>query len=415
MILLVASCVTVQKVVVNKYQEPPSASIADGKGSKPFTITRIVSKMNRGEQFGTVQVGLLCVPKYAITWRGSGKYNISDQEYAQIFLDECKKLNYNIIGDPNSLFDTGDESIALIHVGAMIVDRKINACLPLAGYGSQLSKGEASVSVEWQVYSVLDKKLLHKVTTNGSSEIKDAAPNAADDLQYNAFSQAVRGLLADEKFQRIVRGGKEADASKEAKNADNPPIVINIDKKSSKAIPSFKQAKTAAFTIFIAKGTGSGFFISPDGYGLTNYHVVEKTDKIRCRDESGKVFFATVLNRDAKRDIALFKADESNVPYLDVEMNRLDVGTEVYAVGSPQGDDFHGTVTKGIVSGYRLLNDRLELQSDVGITHGNSGGPLVDARGKVAGISTWKYGDATMLNFFIPIFDGLEKLNVTIQ
>jgi len=89
------------------------------------------------------------------------------------------------------------------------------------------------------------------------------------------------------------------------------------------------------------------------------------------------------------------------------------IGEDVYVVGSPFDPKLRSTVTKGIVSGFRTIDGRSYIQADAAITPGNSGGPLVDDRGNVVGITVAGY-EGQNLNLFIPIDDALKALNLTV-
>ena len=91
-------------------------------------------------------------------------------------------------------------------------------------------------------------------------------------------------------------------------------------------------------------------------------------------------------------------------------------GETVYAIGSPLGEALQNTMTKGIVSANRVQGGQAFIQSDVAVTHGNSGGPLLDEKGRVIGITDWGIGSDSgnlNLNFFIPIGEALKALALT--
>ncbi len=155
---------------------------------------------------------------------------------------------------------------------------------------------------------------------------------------------------------------------------------------------------------------GSGFFISSDGYLITNNHVVDEADEIIVRLTDRREFKATLVGRDATSDIALLKVDESDLPYLDLaENDALKVGEWVVAIGSPFGLDF--SASAGIVSGKgrSIPNKQGDyvpfIQTDVAINPGNSGGPLFNLAGEVVGINSQIYtqsGGSIGLSFAIP-------------
>ena len=158
-----------------------------------------------------------------------------------------------------------------------------------------------------------------------------------------------------------------------------------------------------------SQSLGSGFFISTDGYIMTNAHVVDSAEKITVRLTDKREFRAKVIGADKRTDVALLKIDASGLPIITRgDPNRLKVGEWVVAIGSPFG--FDSSVTAGIVSakGRSLPRDNFVpfIQTDVAINPGNSGGPLFNMNGEVVGINSQIYtrsGGSMGLSFAIPI------------
>ena len=160
---------------------------------------------------------------------------------------------------------------------------------------------------------------------------------------------------------------------------------------------------------FESRSLGSGFIISPEGYILTNAHVVDSADEVTVRLSDKREFKARVVGADRRTDLALIKIEASGLPTVRMgDPNRLKVGEWVVAIGSPFG--FDSTVTAGIVSakGRSLPQENFVpfIQTDVAINPGNSGGPLFNMRGEVVGINSQIYsrtGGFMGLSFAIPI------------
>jgi serine protease Do len=169
-------------------------------------------------------------------------------------------------------------------------------------------------------------------------------------------------------------------------------------------------------------GIGSGFFISADGYLLTNAHVVDKADVVTIKTLGRKQYKAKVVGLDVRTDVALLKVEGGPFPFVrTANTEKLKVGSWVAAIGSPFG--FDNSVTAGIVSAKgRFLPDDNYLsfiQTDVAINPGNSGGPLFNLSGEVVGINTQIYsrtGGFMGMSFSIPIDSALkvaEQLKAT--
>ena len=160
-----------------------------------------------------------------------------------------------------------------------------------------------------------------------------------------------------------------------------------------------------------SKAGGTGFFISEDGYILTNNHIVENAIKIEVTTLQGNEFTAELIGTDSKTDIALLKIKGDSYPYAILGSSEaLQVGEWVLAIGNPLG--FAHTVTAGIVSakGRQLSQDpdlpyQDFIQTDAAINRGNSGGPLVNMNGEVVGITSMIYtptGGNIGIGFAIP-------------
>jgi serine protease Do len=155
-------------------------------------------------------------------------------------------------------------------------------------------------------------------------------------------------------------------------------------------------------------GQGSGFFISPDGYAVTNNHVVDGADKVEVTTDDGKTYTAKVIGTDPRTDVALIKVSGRNdFAFAKLSESKPRIGDWVLAVGNPFG--LGGTVTAGIVSasGRDIGNGPYDdfIQIDAPVNKGNSGGPAFDVSGEVMGVNTAIYspsGGSVGIAFSIP-------------
>ncbi len=168
-------------------------------------------------------------------------------------------------------------------------------------------------------------------------------------------------------------------------------------------------------TLREGQGVGSGFIVHPDGYILTNDHVINsgQAKKITVLFNDGTEKPAEILWNNSMLDMAVLKVDARNLPVVDLgDSDKLIVGELAIAIGNPLGLDFQRSVTSGVISGLHRTIEMSQtevmedlIQTDASINPGNSGGPLLNAKGQVIGMNTAKISSnvAEGLGFAIPI------------
>ena len=215
---------------------------------------------------------------------------------------------------------------------------------------------------------------------------------------------------------RVIAGG--ADEEHRNSPAQAPSVsdeeLLALDAYSRTVVAAVDRIGPAVVSIQVGSpargrdaGAGSGVVITPDGYLLTNQHVVNGAPHVRTQFVDGRSVEAELVGEDAATDLAVVRALASGLPSAGVADESLRVGQLVVAVGNPYG--FQSSVTAGVVSALgRALRSRdgrlIEgiVQHTAALNPGNSGGPLVDARGRVVGINTAIIAIAQGIGFSVP-------------
>ena len=339
-----------------------------------------------------------------------GKPDFDPRRLSEIFHEEVQRAGLQS-GASDNLFER-DRPRGGLEIGAVIRDMQATACQgPFKG--DPVYKGWVEMTVEWQVYDPTRREMLVRVQTTVRGEQKHYADRGISLAIIDGFRQSAVALLAKPEFLQAIRGADD-NAEKSPKPADRSTLLVALAKDGKTPIP---QAVGSVVTVFSADGQGSGFLISADGYLLTARHVVGDAKVVRVRWSDGFETEGEVLRADKHRDVALIKSSAHSRQPLALRAQLLNAGDTVYAIGAPLGEKQEGTVTRGIVSAYRLRDGLNYVQSDVMINHGNSGGPLLDERGAVVGIADeglFPDGDRTPvgINFFVPIGDALDFLAI---
>jgi serine protease Do len=190
------------------------------------------------------------------------------------------------------------------------------------------------------------------------------------------------------------------------------PAVVSVSTSRTVSLPEFPFHNLPDEDMGRVMGLGSGFFIRPDGYILTNAHVVKDSQEVSVTLPNRNSYPAQVVGTSEDFDIAVLKIDVKNAPFLEfADSDSVQIGEWVVAIGNPLSLNY--TVTQGIISGLERPGPtpdfRTELiQTDAAINQGNSGGPLVDLSGKVVGvnvaISVTELGKAEGIGFAIPAY-----------
>jgi serine protease Do len=359
------------------------------KDSKKFSFIQFISK------------------KVSYTTYNSTYYsgiNLKDREYAVGMNNLLEEWGYKVISENDGPFKTKGE-VPDFAIAGDIIEYEKNT--------RGTSSFEIAMLVKWTVFDVYNEKNVLVITTGGYSNSQSKNSEKEDIIL--AAQDALKGLISNPEFAKIANDVK-VDNSKsfEPMKIAGAPIAEFSD--YSKMVTS---AIKSCVTVKTIGGHGSGFIISEDGYILTNAHVVaDAPNKIDVIFDNGFQFQAKVIRTNDMYDVALLKIEGKGFSPLSVDVsNKPAIGSEVITIGTPEDVKLSQTVTKGIISSIREVDNKSLIQTDVSINPGNSGGPLISKTGNVVGIVSAKISGEKIqgLGFAIPINFALEKINVSFE
>ena len=266
-------------------------------------------------------------------------------------------------------------------------------------------KGEAEVHRMWAVYHV---EVVVRLETGSDETIgtfraegkeRSGLVNdqvALENAYREAFLEAASLILEDHRFVGLVWNGmpegleRITETMPDRRKPQYEAImrsVVTVKVMSPAAKPGTNG------TVALEKSHGSGFFVDDNGLILTNHHVIGNSTEISVICDATE-YPAQVLASDEWADLALLQIENMESPYLKVaeERDAAAVGEEVVVVGSPLKSELDYSVSRGIVSSYRVMGGYSFLQTDAAINEGSSGGPVVNLRtGEVVGVVAMRY------------------------
>lgn len=409
-----------------------------GAAGRPSYVAKWQRHFEAGNNpIGEMQSGLFCSRKGDIQWNGkTAELLLPTQVMFARFRGELQKYGYPVpVPKSAPLFvEKADENAkdapkpvdTNLQIGVVISQVLTNLCLK----GNTSWTGDAYIKLEWQVFAPDQKKVIFRTTTEGVAKVRDKTMDGPISLiPVEAFVAAARNLLSDPNFALAIQTPYDSAAA--AANQATPagpsvsappgtPVSIDnrvSDRAGGEIAKSITELRAAVVTVLANGGSGTGFYIGSSGWLLTNHHVVGEAKVVKVRMPTGRELVAEVLRVDPTRDVALLKTEAPGVRPMPLRVDEPGIGEDVYALGSPLGDTFNTTLTRGILSGVRVLKDQEFLQSDVAILPGSSGGPLLDKSGQVVGITVAGLGAKGLagMNFFIPLASAIDKLNLQLQ
>lgn len=406
---------------------PPPPQFKVDVATRPIAIERLGNAVPVGSvigQFSSSCISFIGTPNPI--YADQAFRNVPSSDFFNQFIAEGTAAGYRFAAQQTgNLFASQDQKPELI-VGAGITSIKENGCETDTPF-APVWRLDVEITVDWQVFDPLEKKLVYRASTSGSVQVNRdrGADTIPIDGAREAFRDAAKKLFTDPKFLAAVkdpRGGPPSaggalfpEASSATPTAAPATQIARLPLSTTEFRANVTNIREQVVTILTPQGNGSGFYISKDLL-LTNQHVIDGYVDVRISFFGGRQIAGTVIASDARRDMALVRTEAQAFAGLPLRLENPEVASQVFVIGSPLDPKNEGTVSAGIVSAFRDTEYGPMLQSDVGVTFGNSGGPMFDDKGNVIALADLKQldrsGNPTQVNLFIPIADGLKKLNI---
>jgi len=394
---------------VDLTKPPPKAEartpvkFSDGPTERVVEFALWQTDLMPNDVVGRIDTGLFCSAGSPLRYTKNLDQFLTNQ-LSRAFKERAVELGLSAPDTTKSVFDSKGGAAADFRVGATLLALDYRAC------GGQEYKGDTYAKLKWELFSTRRQKVVYSSIIGASYSTSKSI--AEKDFDKAVMQSIVDNLLGDPRFVEVIRsGGALDDVPTKALAAmqirPGPVVVGGVTK-------TVGELRPAVVTVESGIGSGSAFFISQDGYLLTNSHVVGDAKFVRIRLSGGRSAVGELVRVDKQRDVALLRTDPVTFGVLALRREPAKAGEEVYALGSPYGEALSGTLTRGVLSAARVIDGVAYLQSDAAINPGNSGGPLLDAQGQVIGVA--QIGtSAKGISLFIPINETLEKLALEVD
>lgn len=327
---------------------------------------------------------------------------IAREDYRVHVLEALRSSGFNAVGAEDLVFERDRSELADYLLGGTVRELECRS----------LSRGlvNCRIGIRWQLLDVRADRVTYEVLTRH-------VEYSIGEKQEKIFGRKlVVGALASLTRRPAFKAAITAKPSA-AESSNHVQASYRACESAADPLPaSFETAARA--TVFVRSGNafGSGFFLGPDGLVLTAAHVLTSGDvELGLRD--GTRLAARPIRVSRARDVALLLANRPNdapLPCLPANLEPKQPGTDVYAIGAPASKELAFSLTRGIVSGVRVIDGVAWLQTDASVSPGNSGGPLIDGAGRLVGIVSRKVvgGGIEGVAFGIPIEVALAELRL---
>lgn len=313
------------------------------------------------------------------------------------FLEDLRRRGFPAVGAESIVFDSDKSGDARFVLGGTATE------LQCRHIGRQR---RCALGVTWELMSVATEQVTYRVHTRHAAQAADPE-RMVQLLIWGSF----HSLLARPRFTAALAATEPAPQS-----IKYSPAQFARCTAQQVAMPHGAESlMRAAVVVTAGDSVGSGSFISPEGLVITAAHVVDGKRTATVQQRGGPKLDAVVVRANPATDAALLRVSGgSGYPCLALRDGTPTVGEDLFAIGSPLGEQLAFSLTRGVVSGIRESKGTSLVQTDATVNRGNSGGPLLDAQGRLVAVVSWKVVGKGVegISFGIPIGNALESLGL---
>lgn len=361
-----------------------------------------------------------------LTWEGYSR--LASEDFVLKAYDILGNAGFNTVQrEGNQLFSSEKRVrrtprfVVAGKITDMWLDIRVN------GAYSYSYNSDMRMTIEWQVLDRSSNKVIIKESTSARemSTIK-GSPNMVPVM--DLFAEVLYKFLGSGKLYEAVKAAGStstvAAAPDEVGGAEDEEETVASTTLKPVTLPKFESnpemiqfATQACVTVSTDAGHGSGVIVSDDGLVITAAHVIEGVNRLAVIFSNGVELEAKVLVQDDRYDVALLKVPGSKYKALPMGKGlTVGLGEEAITIGTPTDIELGQSISKGIISGKRKHEDILYIQTDVAVSPGNSGGPLMNTKGQIIGIIQRKLiGDGIEgVGFALPIETAMKQLGLQV-
>lgn len=361
--------------------------------SETISFYKAVLDIEKGSGIGTNFRGYVQLEDGSYYW---GKLQIPENyDFSKDVHHVLNDYGYKTPEKNKGLFADNSQSVSRYHLGATLNHLSFNTF-----YDFWVQTAEMTIKIKWEVFDTHTDSVVYSFNSTAYAYESEAKGNAGEKLRTlfrKSFRNSVKELIAQDEWISIM----SATTTKRVQKSYEETLTVPVSSKHKDySLPEdTEELFTAVVIIQTETSHGSGVILSPEGYVLTAAHVIGEEDTVSVLLDDGFELEGKVVRKNPAKDLALIKIPGKNFKTLQLVKNPESVGADVYSIGAPLSLDLSYSVTKGILSGYRVNNGNNYIQTDANLNPGNSGGPLLTQEGFLIGIVSWKIS--------LPDFEGL--------